>query len=275
MTWEEYCLSQEPVLQRMFPTANLKNPKTFTDKLQWLKIHDSTMLKAYCADKITLRNYCIDIVGKDLCIPILGVYDKPEHIEWDKLPEKFVIKCNHGSAMNIIIKNKKTVDKQKINKQLSTWMKCKYGSLSCELFYNLIKPKIFIEEYKEDKSNGALTDYKFICFNGEVKYLQVINGRFTNSLYFNYYTPDFKPMTDVSWNAHPARYDLPDIKPENFDEMKLYARKLCKDFKCVRVDFYSINGKTYLSELTFIPASGRITYSNPKKDLEFGQMLKL
>ena len=141
--WEKYCLSQEVNLQKMFPNANLKNPKTLTDKLQWLKIHDSTMLKAYCADKITLRDYCTEKLGKDICIPILAVYEKPEQIEWDKLPEKFVIKCNHGSAMNIIVKNKNTVNKQNINKQLKNWLSCKYGNLSLELFYNLISPKIF------------------------------------------------------------------------------------------------------------------------------------
>lgn len=273
--WEKYCLSKESQLQKMFPTANLKNPQTLTDKLQWLKIHDSTFIKAFCADKITLRDYCKEKTGKDLCIPILAIYDKPEQIEWDKLPNSFVIKCNHGSAMNIIVKNKATLDHIKINKTINTWLTCKYGDLSYELFYNLIKPKVFIEEYKEDKTVGALTDYKFVCFNSEVKYLQVINGRFTNNLHFNYYTTDFKPMLNVSWNAHPARYDLLDKKPENFEEMLNYAQLLCKDFKCVRVDFYSINGKTYLSELTFIPASGRITYKDPTTDLTFGKLLHL
>lgn len=275
MTWQEYCLSREDDLQRMFPKANLKNPTTLTDKLQWLKIHDSTFLKSFCADKITLRDYCKYILGKDICIPLLGIYKTPEEIEWDKLPTRFVLKCNHGSAMNIIVKDKDSVDRARIGKQLSAWLKCKYGDLSLELFYNVIPPRIIVEEYKEDKENGALTDYKFVCFNGNVKYLQVINGRFTNGLHFNYYTTDFKPMTDVSWNAHPARYDLPDKRPSNFDEMLSYADKLCKDFKCVRVDFYSIAGKTYLSELTFIPASGRITYKKSTTDLLFGRLLHL
>lgn len=233
MNWEEYCLSREPELQKKFPNANLKNPQKLTDKLQWLKIHDSTFLKTYCADKINLRNYCKMKLGKDVCIPILAIYDKPEQIEWDKLPTRFVIKCNHGSAMNIIVNDKTKIDKARVIKTLNTWLKCKYGDLSLELFYNLIKPKVFIEEFKEDKSNGALTDYKFVCFNGEVKYLQVINGRFTNLLHFNYYTTDFKPMKNISWNAHPARYDLIDKKPENFEEMLGYSKILCKDFKCV------------------------------------------
>jgi len=275
MEWNEYCLSKKADLQRMFPHENIDNPKTLSEKLQWLKIYDSTPLKAYCADKITVREYCKKKLGIDLCIPLIKVYNKPEDIEWDILPEQFVIKCNHGSAMNIIIKNKKTANISNINTVLNRWLKVKYGDLSYELFYNLIEPKILIEPYMEDKSNGALTDYKFICFNGEIKYMQVVNDRGTNDLHFNYYTVDFIPMTDVSWNAHPADYTKVDKKPETFDLMKKYASELCKDFKCVRVDFYEINNRLYLGELTFIPASGRLTYKNPNTNLMFGNMLKI
>jgi hypothetical protein len=228
--WNKYCHSKLNELKRMFPTENIDNPKTLSEKLQWLKIYDSTPLKAFCADKITVRDYCKEKLGIDLCIPLIKVYNKPEEIEWEKLPNQFVIKCNHGSEMNIIVK---------------------------------------------DKTNGALTDYKFLCFNGEIKYMQVVNGRGTDKLHFNYYTPNFEPMTDVSWNAHPADYSKIDLKPKNFEKMKEYASKLCKEFKCVRVDFYEINDKLYLGELTFIPASGRLTYKNPQTNLIFGNMLKL
>lgn len=174
-----------------------------------------------------------------------------------------------------MFKDKQSVDKRKIVETLNKWLRVDYGSLSYELFYSVIPRKVFIERYEENLGKTSLTDYKFVCFNGDVKYLQVINGRFTQGLHFNYYTTDFKPMLDVSWNAHPARYDLLDEKPSNYEEMLAFAKKLCVDFKCVRVDFYSINGKTYLSELTFIPASGNITYKNPTTDLKFGQLLKL
>ena len=270
MNWEEYCLSKKEDLQKMFPNENIDNPKTLSEKLQWL-----TYLKAFCADKITVRDYCKEKLGIDLCIPLLKIYNKPEEIEWNILPNQFVIKCNHGSAMNIIVKDKKTVKKDNINKTLNKWLSIKYGDLSYELFYNLIKPKIIIEPYLEDKENGALTDYKFLCFNGEIKYMQVVNDRGTNKLHFNYYTPNFIPMTDVSWNAHPADYSKIDKKPINFELMKEYATELCKDFKLVRVDFYEINKKVYLGELTFIPASGRLTYKNPDTNLKFGNMLKL
>lgn len=275
MDWKEYCLSKKDALKKMFPNENIDNPKTLSEKLQWLKIYDSTYLKAYCADKITVREYCKEKLGVDLFIPIIKVYDNPKDIEWEILPKKFVIKCNHGSAMNIIVKDKSTIDKNKIEKTLTKWLSIKYGDLSYELFYNLIEPKILIEQYMEDKSNGCLTDYKFMCFNGEIKYMQVVNERGTNKLRFNYYTPDFVPMKDVSWNAHPADYTKIDKKPKNFESMKEYATKLCDEFKLVRVDFYEINDKLYLGELTFIPASGRLTYKNPKTNLEFGNFLKL
>ena len=274
MNWEEYCLSKKEDLQKMFPNKNIDNPKTLSEKLQWLKIYDSTYLKAFCADKITVRDYCKEKLGIDLCIPLLKIYNKPEEIEWNILPNQFVIKCNHGSAMNIIVKDKKTVKKDNINKTLNKWLSIKYGDLSYELFYNLIKPKIIIEPYLEDKENGALTDYKFLCFNGEPKYCQVINDRDTKDFHLNYYDMNFN-FVDISRTDIPNNKNFLDKKPINFELMKEYATKLCKDFKLVRVDFYEINKKVYLGELTFIPASGKLTYKNPDTNLKFGNMLKL
>ena len=274
MNWEEYCLSKKEDLQKMFPNENIDNPKTLSEKLQWLKIYDSTYLKAFCADKITVRDYCKEKLGIDLCIPLLKIYNKPEEIEWNILPNQFVIKCNHGSAMNMIVKDKKTVKKDNINKTLNKWLSIKYGDLSYELFYNLIKPKIIIEPYLEDKENGALTDYKFLCFNGEPKYCQVINDRDTKDFHLNYYDMNFN-FVDISRTDIPNNKNFLDKKPINFELMKEYATKLCKDFKLVRVDFYEINKKVYLGELTFIPASGKLTYKNPDTNLKFGNMLKL
>lgn len=127
----------------------------------------------------------------------------------------------------------------------------------------------------KNEGKSALTDYKFSCFNGEQKFCQIINDRFTNKLHFNYYNMNFKPMLDVSTNDHPANYSLKDEKPETWDLMIEYAKKLSEDFKYVRVDFYQINGKIYFGELTFIPAAAYIKYKNDKTDFEFGEMLKL
>lgn len=274
MNWEEYCLSKKEDLQKMFPNENIDNPKTLSEKLQWLKIYDSTYLKAFCADKITVRDYCKEKLGIDLCIPLLKIYNKPEEIEWNILPNQFVIKCNHGSAMNIIVKDKKTVKKDNINKTLNKWLSIKYGDLSYELFYNLIKPKIIIEPYLEDKENGALTDYKFLCFNGEPKYCQVINDRNTKDFHLNYYDMNFN-FVDISLTDVPNNKNFLDKKPSQFELMKKYAKTLAQDFNFVRVDFYQINDVVYLSELTFFPAAGFFKYKDEKIDLMLGNMLNL
>lgn len=275
LSWKEYCISKKSDLQKMFPDKNIDNPKTFTEKMQWLKIYDSTMIKAFCADKITLREYCKIKLGKDLCVPILKIYNSPDEINYDELPNKFVIKCNHGSEMNIIVKDKTKINKDKIKIALSKWLKIKYGDLSYELWYNLIQPKIFIEKYIENFNKSAVIDYKISCFNGEPKIFQVMTDRFTNMLHFNYYDINFNPLTDFSRNDHPARYDLKDKKPKSLDKMIEYAKVLSKDFKYVRVDFYEIEENPILGELTFTPGSGRMIYKNKETDLILGNMLSI
>jgi len=276
MDFQKWCEAQKDNVKKQFRDVmgyelNLDNPQTLCEKLNWLKIYDSNFLKTYCADKLLVREYVKEKIGKDLFLPVLGVYNKFEEIDFSKLPKNYVIKCNHGSGMNIIVKEGK-VNKQDVKQKLDSWMKTDYLHLY-EFFYKPIHKKIFIEQYQENIGKNSLTDYKFLCYNGEIKYLQVINGRFTNNLHFNYYTPDFKPMTEVSWNLHPARYDLPDNMPNSFEEMKEISDVLCKDFKCVRVDFYEIENRPYLSELTFIPAGGYIKYKNKNTDLELGKLL--
>ena len=278
MTFKEWCISQKDKVKQQFRqimgyNLNLENPKTISEKLNWLKVYDSTFLKTFCSDKLKVREYVKDKIDKDLFLPVLGIYDKFEQIDFSKLPKDYVIKCNHGSGMNIIVKDGK-IDKADAKRKIDRWMQTDYLHL-LEFHYKPIQKKIFIEQYAENLGKGSLTDYKFICFNGQVKYLQVINGRFTNNLHFNYYTPDFIPMKDVSWNLHPARYDLIDNKPKSFDEMIKISNELCKEFKCVRVDFYEIEGKPYLSELTFIPAGGFIKYKNKNTEFELGKLLEL
>lgn len=271
MNWKEYCLSKKEYLQKMFPNMNIDNPKTLSEKIQWLKIYDSTYLKAYCADKITVRDYCKNKLNIDLCIPLLKIYNKPEEIEWNKLPKQFVIKCNHGSAMNIIIQDKNSINKSSIYKKLNKWLTVKYGNLSYELFYNLIEPKIIIEPYMKNKNKSSLTDYKFLCFNGDPKFCEVINNRDTTDFCVNYYDMDFN-FVNIDYRSNTQKLDK---KPINFEIMKQYAKFLSKDFKLVRVDFYEVDNKVYLGELTFCPTSGRFNNISLKTNLELGNMLKL
>lgn len=249
---------------------NIDNPQTIQDKIQWLKLYDSTPLKTRCADKIKVHDYCKEKLGKDICIPILKIYNNTNEINWDELPQQFVIKCNHGSGMNIIVKDKKTMNKTDVIEKLNKWMVTDFAFQNgCELHYHGIEHKIFVEKYEEDsKQKNSLFDYKFWCFNGEPK-MYTINSGFGHGdiLYYK--------MNHEIMNPYCVEVNDSYVKPKNFDLMVEYSKKLCQDFKFVRVDFYEINNEVYLGELTFTPGSGIIKYKNNKYDKIFGDMLDI
>lgn len=276
--WKNYCISLIPKIKSRFKQMmgfepDLDNPKRFTEKLEWLKIYDSTFLKTYCADKITVRDYVKKKLGKDISIPILGIYDKFDDIDFSKLPKDYIIKTNHGSHTNIIVKDG-NIDKKIAKRKITEWLSKDWSWWGYELFYKLIPRKILIEKFMSD-GNSALTDYKFMCFNGNPIYCQAITGRGTKEMAFNYYDMDWKPCRDISRLDLPANYNKVDVKPKSFDKMKEYATILSKDFKFVRVDFYEIDGRIYFGELTFIPAAAYVKYKNPNTDFEFGNLLKI
>lgn len=275
--WIEFCEQQIPKLKQIYKkqtgkNLDLSNCKTLTEKIQWLKIYDSNPLKIKCSDKILVREYCKSKLGIDLFIPILGVWNKFDDIDFSKLPKDYILKTNHGSHTNIIVHN--SLDKKQAKKKFDNWLSKDWSWWGKEMAYYPIKRKIFAEKFMKDKKNGELTDYKFLCFNGEPKYCQVFNNRHEKKFHCNYYDSDFN-FVDI------ARTDIPndktnlDKKPINFEQMKEYAKILSQDFNFVRVDFYEINGKLYLSELTFFPAAGFQQYKNPETDLFLGNMLKL
>ena len=252
---------------------NLDNPKTIQDKLNWLKIYDSTPLKTKCADKIKLREYCKEKIGEDLCIPILFVYDKTDDIDWNKLPNRFVIKCNHGSGMNIIVKDKEKANKIDIVKKLNTFMKDDFAfHVGYEMHYHNIPHKIFVEEYMtDDKQSASLLDYKFWCFNGTPRFMTVNDGNGHGRM--NFYDVNFNKI-DLERTDFKAMITSPE-KPKTFEKMLEYAKILSKDFKFVRVDFYEIAGKLFLGELTFTPGAGFFKFKNPENDKKVGDMLVL
>lgn len=275
MEWLEFCKSFIPKIKAQYKSRvgkelNLENPKTLTEKIQWLKVYDSSFLKTYCADKILLHDYCESKLGKDICIPIISTYDKPEQIEWNKLPNKFVIKCNHGSGYNIIVEDKTKLNKTEVNSKLNKWLNENYALFGAELHYYNIKRKILIEEYKESIDND-LVDYKFWCFNGEPKYFSIGAGHGHGSL--NYYDFNMKLYPYQRLDYHCDR-NIKWNKPSRFDEMMDIAKILSKDFKFVRVDFYEINKKVFLGELTFTPGDGYFKFEG-NGDLSVGEMLDL
>ncbi len=257
--------------KRTGKNLNLENPKTFNEKIQWLKLYDNSPLKTKLADKYLVREWIEEQIGSEYLIPLLGAWNNFDEIDFDKLPEKFVLKANHGSHWNIIVKDKSKLDKSKAKKKFDKWMARDYAfKAGLELQYKGIKPKIIAEKFIED-TNGELNDYKIMCFNGEPKFVWVDCGRYSNHT---------KNIYDLDWNLQPFKMTYPISKtpiarPENLDKMIELAKILCKDFAFVRVDFYNVDGKIYFGEMTFTSMSGTDKFEPEKYDLELGNMLTL
>ena len=253
---------------------NLDNPRTFNEKIQWLKLYDSTPLKTRLADKYLVRDWVKEKIGEQYLIPLLGVYDKFEDIDFDKLPNQFVIKCNHGCAYNIIVKDKSKLDLAEAKAKLDKWMSENFAfKAGYELHYRDIKPKIIIEKFIENKGTDDLYDYKFWCFNGKLAYIQFLSERNLSGLKMAFYDRKWNKQTFVY--SHPL--DKKTIKkPDNLDEMIQLAEALSKGFPCVRVDFYRLNdGTIYFGEMTFTSASGNCKWNDEHINRALGNMIKL
>ena len=274
-TYEQY---KEPLIKlgkKFGFNLNLDEPVTIQDKINWMKLYDSTPLKTGCADKIHLHEYCKEKLGKDLCVPIIAVYDKVEDVKWDELPDRFVIKCNHGSGMNIIIKDKSKMDMQDTVTKLNGFMNDDFAfHVGYEMHYHDIPHKVFVEEYMEDENQkNSLFDYKFWCFNGEPKFYTINDGNGHGAI--NHYNLKGEYLPEFSRPEYPSNPNKNYPKPKNFDKMIEYSKKLSEDFKFVRVDFYEISGKLYVGELTFTPGAGFFKYKRQELNKTLGDMLAL
>ncbi|MBQ3725761.1 MAG: hypothetical protein II902_01690 [Selenomonadaceae bacterium] len=264
--------------QWMGRELDLDNPKTFTEKINWLKLYDSTPLKARLADKFAVRDYVADKIGDDKLKPLLGAWDSFDEINFDKLPDRFVLKCNHGSGMNIIVKDKNSLDMQQAREKINAWLTVDYGAGFFELHYSPIKRKIIAEKYFE-QLHGGLIDYKFHCFNGEPKVISVIGGRdpIRHTCFQEYHDFDWKDLGDWNFGDYNP-FPNPLSKPARLEDMVHFAKILSKNFSYVRVDFYEIEGQIYFGEMTFMPDAGFIPYKRTwtyERDLEIGNMIKL
>ena len=251
---------------------NKKNEiKYFGEKIQWLKLNGSLEKYNDYVDKYLVREYIIKTIGEEYLIPLLGVYENPEEIEYEKLPNRFVLKINNGSAMNIIVSDKSKINKNKINKKLKKWLKNDYSKIKKEYQYKNVKRKIICEKYIVDSKN-ELIDYKFFCFDGEPLFVKADLDRFTEHK-VNFY--------DMNWNNIDMRESFYKNsnemvkKPYNFDSMVEIAKKLSKNFQFVRVDLYNVDGKIYFGELTFTPASGKNPFYPLEKDIEIARRIKI
>lgn len=253
---------------------DLENPKTFNEKLQWLKIHDRKPQYTQMVDKYEAKRYVAERIGEQYIIPTLGVWDKFEDIDFDKLPEQFVLKCTHDSGGIVICKDKATFDIKKAKRIMNAALKQNFYVWSREWPYKNVPRRIIAERYMEDAETGELRDYKFFCFGGEAKLLFIASERQTggDQTKFDFFDMEFNHI-DV-WNGHPNAAQLP-AKPRNFEEMRTLAEKLSAGIPHLRVDFYEANGEVYFGELTFCHWSGMKPFKPHKWDEIMGSYIKL
>ena len=231
---------------------NLKSPQTYNEKLQWLKLHNKNPLYTQLVDKIEVRNYIKEKIGSEYLVPLLGTWNSFDDIDFDKLPNQFVLKTNHDSGGLVICQNKNKLDLNKVKRKLTESLKFNYYWALREWPYKNVKPRILCEKFLNEDNEECLTDYKFFCFNGIPKIMYISKDRAAQP------TTDF---FDMDFNHLNIRMKDPNSKiipqkPQNFDKMKALATILAKDKPHIRVDFFCIHDKIYAGELTFFHMSG-------------------
>lgn len=253
---------------------DLKNPVRYTAKLQYLRlfVYPKDARVSLAAGRAGVRQFVEEKGCKDLLIPIYGIFDKFDDIDFDKLPNRFVMKCTHACAFNEIVLDKSKWNKEESKKKFNKWLKTDYGRMTMERHYSPIKPQIIIEEYIGEP-NALPTEYKIHVFNGKARYMYVVTGRGTDIRYNNYYI-DWKEFDGAQFNGWKKREEELPI-PSNWDKMVEISEKLAEEFPFVRVDLYCVNGKIYFSEMTFTPAKGTLIFDDDKADFEIGEWLDI
>ena len=253
---------------------NLENPQTFNEKLQWLKLHDRRPEYTVMVDKYAVKKYVADEIGEQYIIPTLGVWERFDDIDFDKLPDQFVLKCTHDSGGLIICRDKSKLDFKAVKKKINRCLKHNYFWGCREWPYKNVKPRIIAESYMKCSDSPFLKDYKFFCFNGKVKFLYLSEGLENHNIArISYVTLDWK-QADFYREDYKTFNKMPP-KPINFDKMIKFAEIFSKDIPFLRVDFYEVNGKIYFGELTFYTGSGFTKFEPENADIKIGNLLKL
>lgn len=268
---------EEPLIrwyeQRTGRAIDLSNPQSFTEKIQYSKLFDSTPLKTKLADKYEVRDWVASKIGEEHLIPLLGVWDSFDEINFDELPQSFVLKVNHGSGMNIVVKDKRYFDYDKAKSDIDRWLETDFEFTNgFELHYAGIKRRVIAEEYIESLSVGCLRDYRFFCFDGKPYQIWVDQGSGTSQ--------HFRSVYSLDWELLPLKVSyerIPDAvpRPECLDEMITMAEKLSEGFNFVRVDFYVTEEGIKFGEMTFTPQTGLGKWVPEKYNLEYGKLMPL
>lgn len=251
---------------------NWDDPKTFNEKLQWLKLYNRKPEYTRMVDKYEAKDYVAGIIGKEHIIPTLGVWEKFDDIDFSALPDKFVLKCTHDSGGLVICKDKSKFDKNAARKKINKSLRTNYYLRGREWPYKDVKPRILAEEYFVDESGDGLQDYKFFCFDGEPQFMFIATGRANHKTCFDFF--------DMNFDWIPVKQHYPNAivtprKPKQFEKMKQLAAQLSKDFKHVRVDFFQVGDKVYFGELTFFHFGGFERFEPESYDYKFGEYLRL
>ena len=251
---------------------DLDNPRTYNEKIQWLKLYDSTPLKTRLADKYLVRDWVKEKIGEEYLVPLLGVWDSFDEIDFDALPQSFVLKANHGCGWNLIVKDKRLLDREDARRKFQTWMKLNFAYRNgLELHYMNIRPRIIAEAYLEN-DHDDLNDYKVFCFGGKAQHIMYLTDRKTGMKMAFY---------DLEWNKQNFVYNYPindqEIpRPQRLEELIAVSEKLAEGFAHARVDFYILNdGTLKFGEITFTSASGVCKWNPPEQDRIYGDMIVL
>ncbi len=253
---------------------NLDNPKTYNEKLQWLKLNNIHSEYTQMVDKIEAKKYVATIIGEKYIIPTIGIYNNVDEIDFNKLPEQFVLKCTHDSGGIVVCKDKSKLDIKQAKDKLKKGWGQNYFKYNREYPYRDLTPRIIAEVYMEDGKTAELRDYKFFCFNGEVKALFIASDRMTSGeeTKFDFFDAEYNHLPFT--NGHPNAKTKPE-KPVQFELMKKLAAKLSQNIPQVRIDFYEVNGNVYFGEITFFHWSGMTPFDPIEWDYKFGEWIKL
>lgn len=251
---------------------DFKNPKTFNEKLNWLKLYYRRPDLITLVDKYEVKKYIADKIGEQHVIPTLGVWDKFEDINFNELPNQFVLKCTHDSGGLVVCKDKSKLNLKEVKAKIEKSLTNNYYLWTREWPYKGVKPRIIAEKYMEDQETGELRDYKFFCFNGEPKLMFVASERGLKNTKFDFYDMQFHHMNIVQHYPN-SEYSIE--KPEHFEKMVMLAEKLSAGFPHVRVDFYEANGQVYFGEMTFYHFGAIVPFETEEWDKKIGEWLVL
>lgn len=251
-------------------SINLKNPQTFNEKLNWIKIYNRNPLYTKLADKFSVKEFVKNKVGEEHVVKNIGCWKSFDEINFDELPNQFVLKCTHDSSGAVICKDKSTFDKESAREKINSALKLNYFYACREWPYKNIPHRIIADELLDDHSGKELNDYKFWCFNGKPTYMYCTVKTAKDAIYENFYDMDFKPaQINHGWPRRSPEFE----KPVAFEQMKELAAKLSEGIPFVRIDFFYVEGKVYFGEYTFFDWAGLQPFDTMEQDLELGKLI--